>query len=135
MPRACTHPIIAHHIHTDSRFMTDEAPVYRIPGRTMADHQSVNHAAKEYVRDDAFTNTVKGYFSVLKRGVYGVYQHVSEAHLHRYLHEFDFRHSNRAKLGIDDKMRADLALAGAVCKRLTYRSVGSARAAEPRATF
>lgn len=121
------HPIIAKHIHTDSRFITDEAAVYRIPGSIMADHQSVNHSAKEYVRDDVYTNSVEGYFSVLKRGIYGVYQHVSEAHLHRYLAEFDFRHSNRAKLGVDDKMRADLALVGAIGKRLTYRTVGGKR--------
>jgi len=129
------HPIIAKHVHTDSRFVTDEARVYRIPGRTMADHQSVNHFAKEYVRDDVFTNTVEGYFSVLKRGIYGVYQHVSEAHLHRYLAEFDFRHSNRARLGVDDKARADLALAGAVGKRLTYQGTREKWTAEPRSTF
>jgi len=123
------HPIIAKHVHTDSRFVTDEALVYRIPGRTMADHQTVNHSAQEYVRDTVYTNTVEGYFSVLKRGIYGVYQHVSEAHLHRYLAEFDFRYSNRIKLGIDDKMRADLVLVGAKGKRLTYRGTRSTRAA------
>ena len=84
-------PIIARHVHSDSRFMTDEANVYHQPGRWFAEHQSVNHSAKEYVRDDAYTNTIEGYFSILKRGVYGVYQHVSEAHLKRYLAEFDFR--------------------------------------------
>jgi len=125
------HPIIAKHAHPDSRFMTDEAPIYRIPGQAMADHQSVNHSAKEYVRDDVFTNSAEGYFSVLKRGIYGVYQHVSEAHLHRYLSEFDFRHSNRAKLGVDDKERADRALLGAVGKRLTYQGTRGTRAEKP----
>jgi hypothetical protein len=47
---------------------------------------------------------------------------VSEAHLHRYLAEFDFRYSNRIKLGIDDKARAEKALDGVVGKRLTYRT-------------
>lgn len=88
----------------------------------------MNHSAREYVRDDVFTNTAENYFSVLKRGIYGVYQHVSEAHLHRYLSEFDFRHSNRAKLGVDDSARAALALSGAKGKRLTYRKVGGAEA-------
>jgi transposase-like protein len=78
-------PIIARHIHHDSRFMTDEAFVYRGIGENFRSHQTVVHSAKEYVRGDAYTNTVEGYFSILKRGVYGVYQHVSEAHLHRYL--------------------------------------------------
>ena len=85
-------PIIARHAHTDSKFNTDEANIYVQPGRWFVDHQTVNHAAREYVRDEAYTNTIEGYFSILKRGIYGVYQHVSEAHLHRYLAEFDFRY-------------------------------------------
>jgi hypothetical protein len=123
------YPIIVKHAYRDSRFMTNESHVYNHAGRPYAGHQTVNHSAKEYVRDDAFTNTVEGYFSVLKRGIYGVYQHVNEAHLHRYLFEFDFRYSNRAKLGVDDKARADLALVGAKGKRLTYRTVGGSRTA------
>jgi hypothetical protein len=62
----------------------------------------VNHSAKEYVRGDITTNTV-----VVKRGMKGVYQHCSEKHLHRYLAELDFRHSNRIALGVDDQDRAD----------------------------
>jgi hypothetical protein len=68
------------------------------------------------------TNTVEGYFSVFKRGMKGIYQHCAEKHLHRYLAEFDFRYSNRVRLGIDDVARADLALRGAVGKRLTYQT-------------
>ena len=51
----------------------------------------------------------------------GVYQHCAEHHLHRYLAEFDFRYNHRIRLGVDDAARADLALAGAKGKRLTYR--------------
>jgi hypothetical protein len=47
---------------------------------------------------------------------------VSEKHLHRYLAEFDFRHSNRERLGIDDQARTDLAIKGFVGKRLTYET-------------
>jgi ISXO2-like transposase domain len=65
---------------------------------------------------------VEGYFSIFKRGMKGVYQHCSEKHLHRYLAEFDFRYSNRAKVGVDDAPRADRALKGIVGKRLTYRT-------------
>ncbi len=75
------------------------------------------------------TNTVEGYFSILKRGIFGVYHHVSEAHLKRYLSEFDFRYSNRIKLGINDKERADLALDGVKGKRLTYETTRRGRAA------
>jgi hypothetical protein len=49
----------------------------------------------------AHTNTVEGFFSLLKRGIYGCYFHVSEEHLHRYLAEFDFRYSHRSALGIE----------------------------------
>jgi hypothetical protein len=83
-----------------------------------------------YVRGDAYTNTVEGYFSVLKRGLTGIYQNVSEAHLGRYLAEFDFRHSNRIKLGVDDKMRADCALVGVKGKRLTYETACHGRRTE-----
>jgi transposase-like protein len=118
------YPIIARHTHEDSRFMTDEAWVYTSIGRTFAEHQTVNHKAKEYVRGDAYTNSVEGYFSILKRGVYGIDHHVSEAHLKRYLAEFDFRYSYRIKTGFDDLARFEKALAGIVGKPLTYRLVG-----------
>ena len=55
-------------------------------------------------------NSAEGYYSVFKRGMIGIYQHCSENHLHRYVAEFDFRHSNRVKLGVDDVERADRAL-------------------------
>ena len=81
-------------------------------------HDSVNHSQGEYVRGAVTTNHIEGYFSILKRGIYGVYQHVSREHLVRYLAEFDFRYSNR-KSG--DAERADAALVGIEGKRLTYR--------------
>jgi ISXO2-like transposase domain len=74
-----------------------------------------------FAADKIITNTVEGYFSIFKRGMKGVYQHCSEKHLHRYLAEFDFRYSNRAALGVNDLMRAELAAAGIKGKRLTYR--------------
>jgi transposase-like protein len=122
-------PIIARHVHSDTRFMTDESNVYSHPGRWYASHETVNHSVKEYVRGDVYTNTVEGYFSILKRGVYGVYQHVSEAHLKRYLAEFDFRYSYRVKTGFDDVARTDLAIKGLVGKRLTYRTTRGRRPA------
>jgi transposase-like protein len=118
-------PIIAKHVHTDSRYMTDSgtvAAVLGLPFRVRGRHQTVNHSQDEYVRGDVYTNTVEGYFSILKRGLYGVYQHVSQAHLQRYLTEFDFRYSNRSALGVEDVDRADRALIGAKGKRLTYRT-------------
>ena len=113
---------IAENANRKSRLMTDEHRAYKFIGWNFADHQVVNHGKKEYVRDDAHTNTVEGFFSILKRGLYGTYQHVSDEHLQRYLSEFDFRYSNREKLGVDDVSRADMALQGVKGKRLTYRT-------------
>ncbi len=65
-----------------------------------------------------YTNTVESYFALLKRGVYGTFHSVSEAHLHRYLAEFDFRYNTRK---ISDAERADELLRGARGKRLLYQ--------------
>lgn len=117
-------PIMVKHVDRKSALMTDDAGQYRPIGKEFASHETVNHGIEEYVRGDAHSNTVEGYFSILKRGVIGVYHHVSEAHLSRYLAEFDFRYSNRIALGVTDAMRADELLRGIGGKRLTYRRTG-----------
>lgn len=116
-------PIIYSQIDRASYLMTDDALVYESLGKQFAGHGSVNHSINEYVRDGDFrhTNTVEGYFSILKRGIVGTYHHVSEAHLKRYLAEFDFRHNERSALGVSDGERTDKALQGIAGKRLTYR--------------
>jgi transposase-like protein len=116
-------PIIAGALSTDSHFRT-ESGVYWEIGEQFASHRTVVHSANEYVRGDAHTNTVEGFFSTIKRGIYGVYQHVSEHHLKRYLAEFDFRYNERVALGIDDSERTTRVLRGIVGKRLTYRRPG-----------
>jgi transposase-like protein len=83
-------------------------------------HHSVNHSINEYVRGDIHTNTIEGYFSILKRGIVGVYHHVGAQHLKRYLGEFDFRYNERSGLHVTDAERATKAVAGVVGKRLTY---------------
>lgn len=115
-------PILRANIAPDARVMTDDGRWYIGLNKHFPAHETVRHKDKEYVRGDVHTNTVEGYFSVFKRGMKGVYQHCSERHLHRYLAEFNFRYSNRVKLGIDDAIRADRALRGIVGKRLTYRT-------------
>ncbi len=103
---------------------TDHAQMYRF--WPLAQHETVDHSKGEYVRGDVHTNTVEGVFSIFRRGMVGTYQHCSEQHLHRYLNEFDFRYSNRAKLGVDDAKRTDIALKGIEGKRLTYRTISAA---------
>lgn len=122
-------PILFTQVHRSSTLMTDTAGGYFRLGKDFARHEMVDHGRDEYVRGDAHSNTVEGYFSVLKRGVYGTFHHVSEAHLGRYLAEFDFRYSNRSALGITDAMRADEALRGIAGKRLTYRRTDEAKVA------
>ena len=112
---------LSENVSYTATLMTDEARQYTEIGKDFADHQSVNHSAEEYVRGDAHTNTVEGFFSIFKRGMYGVYQHCSSHHLHRYTTEFDFRYNHRQKLGFDDAMRTEELLKGIGGKRLTYR--------------
>jgi transposase-like protein len=102
---------------TSARLMTDELDSYEGVGKSFKSHERVKHKIHEYSRGDVTTNTVEGYFSILKRGINGVYHHVSKEHLHRYLSEFDFRY-NRRKINDDERMIS--AIAGFEGKRLTY---------------
>ena len=115
----------------ESAIMTDEFTAYREIGAGFASHDTVKHSDDEYVRREGdkvvTTNTVEGFYSIFKRGMKGVYQHCKERHLHRYLAEFDFRYSNRAKRGVDDAGRTTLALRGIVGKRLTYHGSSAER--------
>lgn len=117
--------VVLENADTASHLRTDQAHMYRAIGRQFASHESVDHSSEEWVRGDAHTQTVEGFFSIFKRGMTGVYQHCSERHLHRYLAEFDFRYSHRIKLGIDDTERTRRAIKGAGGKRLTYRRTRS----------
>lgn len=112
-------PIIWENVDRRATIHTDEAVQYnrRSLGR-FRKHESVNHSKGEYVRGNVTTNRIEGFFSILKRGIYGVYQHVSRAHLRRYLAEFDFRYSHRKTT---DWERTIEALRGISGKRLMYR--------------
>jgi transposase-like protein len=123
-------PILESEIDKASHLRTDDSGVYWEVGEKFASHRTVIHSQNEYVRGDAHSNTAENYFSILKRGIYGIYQHVSEEHLHRYLAEFDFRYSNRVRLGVNDTERTRRAIAGAEGKRLTYRRTRGQAAAE-----
>lgn len=120
--------IVLDNVRRESALMTDEAKQYIRIGRHFDRHEVVQHRKDEYVRGDAYTNTLEGYFSIFKRGMKGVYQHCGEKHLHRYLAEFDFRYNNRTATGVEDGERATKALKGIVGKRLTYRSTDGAEA-------
>ena len=116
-------PILKEHVDSSSRVDTDEARVYSKVGDEFAGgHETVCHSAAEYVRyledgDFVTSNTAEGVFSLLRRGLSGIYHHVAPIHLHRYLAEFDFRYNRR---GIDDAERVDQLLKAAEGRRLMY---------------
>lgn len=110
-----------------TKLMTDGEGQYRLVAPMFASHEVVNHGIGEYVRGDAHTNTIEGYFSILKRGIAGVYHHVSQQHLKRYLAEFDFRYNERAALSVTDAERAVKAVKGVVGKRVTYQGTDRSR--------
>lgn len=111
-------PLLREHVAKDSRLMTDSFGGYVQVGKEFADHQSVNHGKGEYVRGDAYTNTLEGYFSQLKRGIDGTHHHVSEHHLGRYVGEFDYRYNTRK---IADGDRTKQTIRQSAGKRLRYR--------------
>jgi hypothetical protein len=102
--------------------MTDESTIYPKIGEKFANHGTVNHSANEYVRLGGYlhTNTIENFFSIFKRGIIGSFHHVSEAHLHRYLGEFDYRYNTRT---VTDFERFTGSITGIIGKRLTYRRV------------
>jgi transposase-like protein len=116
---ATLRPILNAQIEGSTRVMSDDSVVIKFAAENFS-HETVNHSIGEYVRGDVHSNTIEGYFSILKHGINGVYQHVSQKHLKRYLGEFDFRYNERMAPGVTDKARAAKALKGVVGKRLTY---------------
>ncbi|GMV25497.1 MAG: hypothetical protein AMXMBFR58_15280 [Phycisphaerae bacterium] len=108
-------------VHPSSEINTDEHRSYIGIGRYFeGGHKSVCHSDYEYFRhsDGAGINTAESYFSLLKRGVYGVFHNVSKRHLGRYLWEFDYRWNHRKT---DDRARTIAAIKGADGKRLSYK--------------
>ncbi len=109
--------------------MTDSFASYDGLGVRFGAHHTVNHGNGEYSRKEPgvatiHTNTIEGVFSILKRGLTGVYHQVGSHHLHRYLSEFDFRYNARK---IDDTQRTLLALSQAEGKRLQLRESSESR--------
>jgi transposase-like protein len=121
MPRVTAKTLadaIQEQISPTARLMTDESASYHRAGRKMASHETVAHGRGEYARGDVCTNTVEGFFAILKRGVYGTFHSVSKKHLHRYVSEFEFRYNTR---WFEDGHRVTLAIQAADGRRLTYK--------------
>ena len=131
-------PYLKQQLNTEkTHLMTDGEGQYRLVAPMFQSHDVVNHGAGEYVRGNAHTNTVEGFFSILKRGIVGTFHHVSPHHLQRYVQEFDFRYNHREtrvkdsdgkwiKSGFSDAERTIAVAKGIGGKRLTYRPVNGA---------
>jgi transposase-like protein len=115
--------VMTKNLHKGCLVMTDGFPSYDGTAARFKQHRVINHSTGEYSRKEKglptiHTNTVEGVFSILKRGLTGVYHQVGEHHLHRYLSEFDFRYNARQ---ISDTERTLLAISQAEGKRLQLR--------------
>ncbi len=112
-------PILKENVETRATIQTDEAVVYHFMRDEFPQHDVVKHRGKEYSRWEngrhITTNTVEGFFSLVKRGVYGTYHHIGIPYLQQYLNEFDFRYNSRK---MSDGERAVLAIRATEAKRL-----------------
>lgn len=108
---------IRQNVDKSAHVMTDDWAGYKHLSREGWKHDTVNHTRYEYARGDVTTNRIEGFFSILKRGLNGIYHAVSKKHLHRYLSEFEFRYNNKE---LTDGQRVIAAIKAAQGKRLTY---------------
>lgn len=122
MPRITTenaHAMIRQHVDPFAAgLMTDEALHYSQPHFGKFKHETINHRSGEYVKGRIHTNTVEGFFSLLKRGIIGTFHHIGTEHLEKYANEFAFRYSFR---NISDGARAERIFKESEGKRLTYK--------------
>ena len=88
-------PIIAKNVLPKTIIYTDEYPMYNMVTKLGYKHETVNHKKDEYVRGNVHTNTIEGFWSLVKRGIDGCYHAVSPKYLQSYLNEYQFRYNHR----------------------------------------
>jgi len=111
-------PFIEKHVQVGSRVSTDEFSSYSKLKRNYQ-HSTINHSLKIYVEGEIHTNSIENFWSVLKRGIYGIYHSVSERHLDRYLNEFASRFNERT---ITEQVKFEKFLMQSE-KRLKYKNL------------
>ena len=116
------HRFMHRHIEYGATVHTDEHGGYRRVGGLFYHHATVNHGAGEYVRGEVHTNGIESVFAVMKRGIHGVYHHVSPKHLHRYVGEFAFR-LNEGDVSRHTMERLASLFGAAIGRRLTYKEL------------
>ncbi|OGK19155.1 hypothetical protein A3B50_02860 [Candidatus Roizmanbacteria bacterium RIFCSPLOWO2_01_FULL_40_42] len=93
--------LIRENVKIGTTVYTDEYPVYNNLSAQGYLHEACNHSQKKYVNGNAHTNTIEGFWSHLKRGIDGVYHHVSKKHLNKYVKEYEYRYNTRALSDFD----------------------------------
>jgi transposase-like protein len=88
-------PIIEQTVSKDATLVTDGFGGYAGLSKIFREHQILNKDQQEYARDKYHTNTIEGFWTLLKRGIYGQYHKVSTRHLQSYLDEFTFKYNHR----------------------------------------
>lgn len=111
-------PEILKTVEPNSTIYTDEWRAYQSV-KNVYDHQFVKHNSGEYVRKQVHTNTIEGFWSILKRGIVGIYHFTSKKHLQRYVDEFVFRYNTRH---YNESGRFNLLLSNTE-NRLTYKQL------------
>ncbi|MGO9722241.1 MAG: IS1595 family transposase [Methylocella sp.] len=120
--KATIQTAIIRQVEVGSTINTDEAGAYENLSAVDFKHETVNHKAGEFVRDDVTTNGIESVFAVMKRGIIGVYHHTSKKHLGRYVDEFAFR-LNDGNVQRHTLDRLNSFVDGVADKRLTYKAL------------
>lgn len=111
---------VKQHVNKSATVFTDSLNAYKGLEKHFATHEFVNHNLDEYVRGEVYTNSVEGFFSLLKRGIYGIYHQVSKKHLAKYCDEFAARYNTRK---IKDNTRFNFSLESTATNRITYKQL------------
>lgn len=110
-------PIVRTVVSKDAVIITDGHGAYKDLYKEFAGHEIVQHDKGEYVKGKFHTNSIEGFWSIMKRGIYGIYHSVSPKHLHRYCNEFGYRYNTRGISGIERFREAIILTPSA---RITY---------------
>jgi len=102
-----------------ANLMTDSHLGYKGLDQEYASHETVNHSENEFKRDNVYTNSVEGFFSLFKRTIFGTYHQISPKHLHRYCAETTYRFNSRK---ITDKQRFEMTVSN-MEGRLKYKDL------------
>lgn len=112
---------IRYYVHPSARIITDEWPAYHGLGWSFrGGHDVILHRKRQYVRDDVYTNTAESYFALLKRGIHGIFHHISPKHLQRYLEEVNFKWGLQE---MKDGLRLEIVISSSLGRRLSYHDL------------